>query len=112
MDNKDTILSLLAALDHVISSECRPVPPELADKVEPDSVTFYVHQFIPGAGVDGTDRDNHAEIYVPASIYNNPEQNNVVVDQMREVLSEIEQRGRPEPTFDSDPIIPPVTETE
>lgn len=108
MDNKDEILRRLRELEYVTAAECRPLPEGIVDVMPEGSLTFYVHQFIAGAGINGRDRDNHAEIYVPQELYSNPECNEAIVQQMRDVLAQIELTGTPESTFEKDPIIPPV----
>lgn len=112
MDNKDEIVRLLGELPHVIQAESRPLPDSLVDVLPEGSLTFYVRQFIAGAGVNGSDRDNHAEIYVPLEVHSNPECNPAIVQQMSEVLAEIETAGKPNPTINLEPIIPPVAPDE
>lgn len=112
MENKDEILRRLSELEYVTTAECRPLPDTIVDAMPDGSLTFYVHQFIAGAGIDGRDRDNHAEIYIPPEIYQKPECNEAVVQQMMDVLEQIRLTGTPESTFEKNPIIPPVTETE
>ncbi len=108
MDNIDTILELMRGINGVIVAECRPLPADLVGVMPDDSRTFYVRQVLPGQGINGTDRDNHAEIYVPMEVFTVPECNANIIEQMTGVLTEIEKAGRPSPTFDADPVIPPT----
>ena len=111
MNNIDEILRLLSELPNIIEYGARPLPEDIQPILPEGSITLYVREFKSGAGINGTDRDNVAEIYLPPYIYEDQQHNNMVIGQMTAVLAEIDVNGVPEPTFDKPPIIPPTEET-
>jgi len=101
MDNKDEILRLLAELPNVIEHGVKPLPNDVVLLMPEGSVTFYVREFKPGAGINGTDRDNIAEIYLPPFVFQDANNNSGILDQIKIVLAEIDVNGTPTPTFTS-----------
>lgn len=109
--NKEVLVDLLMEIEHVTEASYGPVPADIVVDPADNTLAFTVRQIIPG---DGTwaGRDNTAQIYVPRYLYDFSINNDAIVVQMRNVLAEIEVNGTPTPTFDAEPIIPPIPPDE
>lgn len=103
MDNKDTIVALLSQLEHVTEVVVDVIPADYADKMPEGSVTFRaLHNILPAVPSNST----RAEIYLPPYAFENEQNNDAIVAQMRNVLRQIQEFGEPRPTFDDPPILP------
>lgn len=118
MANPDVIVTLLQQLDGVVEAGYKPLPDYVTSSMPPGSLAFWVHRVLPGDKSKGTwpGRDDHAEVYVPPEVFDDPVNNEAVVAQMTFVLDEIAHDIIPvaEPTPEIVPENPPpeVPETQ
>lgn len=115
MDNRDEIVALLKQIENVTEASYGAPPEDVLVKLPEGSLAFRVTQVFPGDAT-WSGRTNIGEIYSPPAAFEEPQNNETLVQQMRAVLAEIEVNAVPTPTFDAPVIIPPqqneVPETE
>jgi hypothetical protein len=109
--NQEVLVDLFMQIEHVTEASYGPLPEGVVVEPPENALAFTVRQVIPG---DGTweGRDNTAQIYLPHYLYSFDVNNISIVAQMKSVLAEIKEIGAPTPTFDAEPIIPPVPPPE